>query len=221
MITENFDCMLTSVKRTERLERKLNLHRGQIHHLMGIVQIEGFKEQYRRRHVTSYYFDDEDLSCVRDNIDGVSRRQKFRMRHYENDLSKFGLEIKLKVGSLGYKKTTHYNVYNSDIEYNLSIAAMYFKEECGKMLTPTARVKYDRRYFIHPSGVRCTFDFNIQTSQVGYRKHHGCKYMNFEVIEFKFPTHLDQFFRDVIWPSFNRYALRATKSSKYVRSFTN
>lgn len=54
---------------------------------------EGGPEGYR---ITSLYFDDLTDSCLRDTVDGVNRRNKYRIRIYNDSLDVIKLEVKTK-----------------------------------------------------------------------------------------------------------------------------
>ena len=53
--------------------------------------------------VTSLYFDTPADKALREKLDGVSEREKFRIRFYNGDPSVMHLEKKVKRGGLGYK----------------------------------------------------------------------------------------------------------------------
>ena len=54
-------------------------------------------------HIRSLYFDTPDDKALREKIDGVDRREKFRIRYYDDDLSFIRLEKKSKLNGLGTK----------------------------------------------------------------------------------------------------------------------
>ena len=54
---------------------------------------EGDSEGYR---ITSLYFDDLEDSCLHDTEDGVNRRNKYRIRIYNDSLDVIKLEVKSK-----------------------------------------------------------------------------------------------------------------------------
>ena len=56
--------------------------------------------------VTSLYFDTPDDKALRQKVSGVSRREKFRIRYYGEDLSFIRLEKKIKEGGLCAKRST-------------------------------------------------------------------------------------------------------------------
>ena len=53
--------------------------------------------------VRSIYFDNLNDKALREKIDGVAKREKFRIRYYNDDLSYIVLEKKMKIGSLCLK----------------------------------------------------------------------------------------------------------------------
>lgn len=57
-----------------------------------------------RYFIRSLYFDSPNDRALRDKLDGVSFREKFRIRYYNNDLSFIHLEKKGKQGGLGTKE---------------------------------------------------------------------------------------------------------------------
>lgn len=55
--------------------------------------------------IRSLYFDNAEDKALREKLDGVSRREKFRIRYYNYDTSFIRLGKKTKVGSLGKKQS--------------------------------------------------------------------------------------------------------------------
>ncbi len=53
--------------------------------------------------VRSLYFDNLQDKALREKLDGVSCREKFRIRYYDDNLSFIRLEKKVKRGDRGYK----------------------------------------------------------------------------------------------------------------------
>ena len=53
--------------------------------------------------IRSLYFDDPNDKALREKIDGVNMREKFRIRYYNNDPSLIHLEKKSKLNGLGTK----------------------------------------------------------------------------------------------------------------------
>lgn len=55
--------------------------------------------------IRSLYFDNTEDKALREKLDGVNRREKFRIRCYNNDISFIRPEKKTKTGSLGKKQS--------------------------------------------------------------------------------------------------------------------
>ena len=51
--------------------------------------------------IRSLYFDTPEDRALREKLDGVSRREKFRIRYYNGDVSCIHLEKKSKIAGLG------------------------------------------------------------------------------------------------------------------------
>ena len=68
--------------------------------LNSLRQIRGISEQYKERYIHSIYFDTKDLQLARHNIEGLSKRYKFRIRWYDHQFKKYNYEIKKKDNKL-------------------------------------------------------------------------------------------------------------------------
>ena len=65
-----------------------------------------FNEEYQKRVVNSVYYDDPSYSGILDNVEGESRRKKYRLRWYGDSKKEkqFYFEIKYKNGFISSKK---------------------------------------------------------------------------------------------------------------------
>lgn len=54
--------------------------------------------------IRSIYFDNSDDKALREKINGISKREKFRIRYYNDDFSFITLEKKMKIDSLCLKQ---------------------------------------------------------------------------------------------------------------------
>lgn len=124
--------------------------------------------------VRSLYFDNMDDKALREKIDGVNRREKFRIRYYNHDTSAIYLEKKSKINGLGNKQSTKISatqvekLLEGDIDFLLYSNNRLMKELYGKMKTqgirPKIIVDYIREPFVYPAGnVRVTLDYDIRT----------------------------------------------------------
>ena len=124
--------------------------------------------------VTSLYFDTPYDSALREKIDGVNNREKFRLRYYAADPSFLRLEKKFKKNGLCGKRSAPIQPHHAEKllngEYGFLLESeqplfweLYSKIQ-GKALRPKTIVCYDREAFFYPPGnVRITLDRNVRT----------------------------------------------------------
>ena len=123
----------------------------------------------------SIYFDNSDDKALREKIDGIGKREKFRIRYYNDDFSYFSLEKKMKIDSLCLKYDTEISeeecrrILKGDIAFMREHPEGLVKELYAKMryqrLKPRVLVSYVREPYVYPAGnVRVTFDSQIRTS---------------------------------------------------------
>ena len=124
--------------------------------------------------IRSLYFDSPEDKALREKIDGVNLREKFRIRYYNGDSSFIHLEKKSKHNSLGTKYDARISadeaqkIVDGDTGWMLSAGRPLVQELYAKMkyqgLRPKTIVDYTREPFIYgPGNVRVTFDYNIRT----------------------------------------------------------
>jgi hypothetical protein len=124
--------------------------------------------------IRSLYFDNAADKALREKLDGVSRREKFRIRYYNGDTSIIHLEKKSKLGGLGNKQSATLTaiqaqaIVDGDLDWMLENSQPLVRELYSKMRTqglrPKTIVDYTREPFVYPAGnVRVTFDYNIRT----------------------------------------------------------
>lgn len=127
-----------------------------------------------RYQIRSLYFDDSRDTALREKIDGVSRREKFRIRYYNGDTSLIHLEKKSKLNGLGNKQTAVLTLQEAqalvdgDMGWMLSHPHGLVRELYAKMrlygLRPKTIVDYTREpFFYAPGNVRVTLDYDIRT----------------------------------------------------------
>ena len=127
-----------------------------------------------RYQIRSLYFDNLSDRALREKLDGVDRREKFRVRYYNGDTSFILLEKKCKVNGLCSKEQaelTHREVRAiaaGDHRPLADSAAHLVRELSFKMetqgLRPRTIVDYTREPFVYaPGNVRVTLDYDIRT----------------------------------------------------------
>ena len=124
--------------------------------------------------IRSLYFDNLSDKALREKIDGVNMREKFRIRYYNGDPSLIHLEKKSKVNGLGTKFSARLSaeeaqmIVDGDIDWMLASPHPLIQELYCKMryqgMRPKTIVDYTREPFIYrPGNVRVTFDYDIRT----------------------------------------------------------
>lgn len=124
--------------------------------------------------IRSLYFDNLFDKALREKIDGINCREKFRLRYYNQDPSYILLEKKSKINGLCNKLQTRISVKeaasisknNFDFMENTTdplLKELYAKTK-NQLLVPKTIVDYTRIPFVYePGNVRVTIDYNIRT----------------------------------------------------------
>jgi len=124
--------------------------------------------------IRSLYFDNADDKALMEKVNGMSRREKFRIRYYNGNTSVIHLEKKSKIDHLGNKQSAPLtaeeaqSIVDGDIKWMLDSEYPLIKELYSKMINegmaPKTIVDYTREPFIYPAGnVRVTLDYNIRS----------------------------------------------------------
>lgn len=125
--------------------------------------------------IRSLYFDNLEDRALREKLDGVSVREKYRIRLYNNDPSVIHLERKYKRGGLGCKEFATLTVEQAQAIVHGDIGWMaaatdtvilnFFSHMRTEGLTAKVIVDYTREPFVFaPGNVRVTLDYNIRTA---------------------------------------------------------
>ena len=124
--------------------------------------------------IRSLYFDTPSDKTLREKLNGVSRREKFRIRYYNGDTSIIHLEKKSKVGGLGNKQSAALSaveanaILQGELGWMMGSGRPLVQELYSKMTTqllrPRTIVDYTREPYVYPPGnVRVTLDYDIRT----------------------------------------------------------
>lgn len=124
--------------------------------------------------IRSLYFDTPTDKALWEKLNGVSRREKFRIRYYNGDTSVIHLEKKSKAGGLGKKQSVTLSVpetnaiLQGDLDWMINSGRPLLQELYSKMmaqqLRPRTIVDYTREPYVYPPGnVRVTIDYDIRT----------------------------------------------------------
>ena len=126
--------------------------------------------------VTSLYFDTPYDSALREKLDGVNRREKFRLRYYGTDLSFIRLEKKFKVNGLCGKRSARltreqvraaagWAIVRFLLDSRGPAAAGAVQQAAGAAAAPEDHrsATTGRPFFMRPGNVRITLDRDIRT----------------------------------------------------------
>ena len=118
-----------------------------------------------RYQVRSLYFDNLWDKALREKLDGVGVREKFRIRYYNGDITRIHLEKKQKVYALTCKESAP--VTKEEVQAILQGRELYRKMDT-EGLKPRTIVSYTREPFVFgPGNVRITLDYDIRTGLDG------------------------------------------------------
>lgn len=129
-------------------------------------------------HIRSLYFDTPADTALREKLDGMNVREKFRIRCYNKDPSLIHLEKKSKWNGLGSKAKARLtqeqvrNLLDGKYEWMRQSQEPLVRELYCKMtiqgLRPRTIVDYTREPFIYPAGnTRVTLDYDLRTGLRG------------------------------------------------------
>lgn len=125
--------------------------------------------------VRSLYFDNHRDKALREKLDGVSRREKFRIRYYDFDDGFIRLEKKFKRDGLCLKSSAELSRKQTDciiagdygflLDGQNELLTEFYIKLTAEQLRPKTIVDYRRKAYVFPYGnVRVTFDHNISSS---------------------------------------------------------
>lgn len=124
--------------------------------------------------VRSLYFENINDTALNDKLSGISYREKFRLRLYNNSCSYIKLEKKVKDTSHGYKKTAILTEEECEAlirgsygfllnRQEMVCKELYIKMQAG-LFKPRTIVEYTREaYLWEPGMVRITIDSDIKS----------------------------------------------------------
>lgn len=124
--------------------------------------------------IRSLYFDNLADKALREKLNGVNRREKFRIRYYNGDTSLIHLEKKSRCNGLGTKAMAELSaaeaqaIMDGDLSWmpdsGRPLVTELYSKIRGQGLRPRTIVDYAREPFVYPPGnVRVTLDYDIRT----------------------------------------------------------
>lgn len=127
-----------------------------------------------RYEIRSLYFDNLSDKVLREKLDGVNAREKFRIRFYNGDTSLIHLEKKSKLNGLCSKESTTLTKEEAQaivegrcnwmMDSNRELVRELYLKMRFQGLMPRTIVDYTREPFVYaPGNVRVTLDYDIRT----------------------------------------------------------
>lgn len=125
--------------------------------------------------IRSLYFDNADDKALREKLDGVNIREKYRIRFYNRDPSVIHLERKYKRGDLGCKDSARLSEAQARAiaagetdwmaESGDDVLLGFYARVRSEGLRAQVIVDYTREPFVFaPGNVRVTLDYDIRTA---------------------------------------------------------
>ena len=217
---------MESIYRFERKSFLENLPKENLMHMISMHPAM-FSEMYHERYINNIYFDSPDFSSLHDNIVGVSKRIKYRIRWYGEmfqDIKSPVLELKIKKGFLGYKRSFKLAPFSVNTDFDFSNVVQSVKKSNlpddvyvnFMQLQPTLLNRYRRKYFQEKRKLfRITVDDYLHYYQI--KKTNNLFLNSFYdrqklIFELKYNQEHDEKASDIM----SSFPFRVTKSSKYV-----
>ncbi len=189
---------------------------------------DAFRVAYPPRQVNNIYFDTHERSLMAEHANGVANREKFRFRWYgENWLTRGGqIEIKKKIGRLGYKTTQPIKNTIDISQLNWREIIHLLKEESSEEfaflldnLTPTIINQYQREYYESADKkIRVTLDYDMRAFAQSFGFSPNITFpqplLNNVIIEMKAAMKEHQRMAD----SIAEFPLRCVQNSKYLNA---
>lgn len=134
--------------------------------------------------IHSIYFDNYRDKALREKEDGVQKREKYRIRWYNDSKKILTLEKKMKINNLCMKFGRKLKVEELDSilegRYGFlrdsgdEIKQEFYHRLTSEQLRPVVQVSYTREPFIYEFGnVRVTFDSRIKSSLLRHNFHYA------------------------------------------------
>ena len=175
--------------------------------------------------VNNLYLDDQYNSFYHDKAGNSFRRDKYRVRFYNGDLSFIRFERKHKDGELSYKESAviteeeYHDMTKGDLSFALRSEHPLWQKAAVlhrlRRLRPSAAFSYTREAYVYgPGNVRVTFDSHIVQDVMTPEPDRGGPPGRGGMLEVKF----DRFLPSVIKELLDGLPLARTEMSKYCYS---
>jgi len=205
-----------------RYERKYRIENASLRQVELVIHQNPacFQTAFPDRWINSIYLDDVAFNSLNENLGGISKRNKYRIRWYGNtlkDIQQPTLEIKIKNNFTNTKEFFKL----PDFTLNPDFDCVQFLEEqipnLQQRLFPVSIIQYLRSYYVSQNGkVRATIDRKLRyfLYQGRLLLEHSPALDTGIILEIKY----DKDYDDQMQTIFQSIPFRLTKNSKYVSS---
>ena len=204
-----------------RYERKYRIEEASVSEVKAIIHQHpaSFQTAFPDRYINSIYLDNFAFGALQENLAGISKRSKFRVRWYGKELTQAlnpRLEIKIKNNFTNRKEIKDLPSFTLDRNFD-AVAYLQEHAEIKDRLFPVSIVRYLRSYYVSQDGhVRATID-----RELAYYLYQGKLLLAHSpaldkgiVLEVKYEAERD----DLVDTIFQNIPFRMTKNSKYASS---
>lgn len=161
-----------------RFEKKYILNNLQVeqlkHRLSPLMNLDPILNGRKFYSIRSLYFDDYNDTCLKQVINGISKRYKYRIRFYNGNTEYIVLEKKYKINNMTKKTSVQITKEIAESILDGSISVSDNNDELLNELIvmirtrgfrPVVIIDYDRIPYVYDAGcVRVTFDYNLSCS---------------------------------------------------------
>lgn len=205
-----------------RYERKYRIENASLREVEAVIRQNPacFQTAFPDRWINSIYMDDVGFNSLQENLSGISKRNKYRIRWYGltlSEIKKPNLEIKIKNNFTNTKK--FYELPNFTLDRDFDCVDFVEKQvpNLQQRLFPVSIIQYLRSYYVSQNGkVRATIDRELK-----YYLYQGRLLLDRSpakdpgiILEIKY----DKDYDDQMQFIFQKIPFRLTKNSKYVSS---
>lgn len=217
-----------------RYERKFHVRNLSYSEIVNIIKMHpaGFRHHHPARSINNIYFDTYGYTAAIENIEGIAKRVKTRIRWYGESfgvVSNPMLEFKIKNGFIGRKESYALSGFTFDEEFTADRCSDYISI-CKlpdavslrlSYLTPTLFNSYNREYLLSADGAfRLTIDNHMSYYKIS-SNHNNFLFKNVDrqstILELKYDEEYDSLAERIT----SRFPFRVSKSSKYVTGIIN
>ena len=215
-----------NIERTDkRIESKFITNNSGLNKFLWHIKNYGYLRAYQNRTVNSLYYDNLKFSSIKDNLAGITPRNKYRLRWYGNknkDWNNYQFEKKIKLNLTGYKKIIKLRnkIDIFSIDYSIAglqkITKIYDQTLLPLNYNPQLLCSYERQYFENSYSVRITIDSNIKfwavKNDIQNDFNRPFLRSNYNIVEIKFTPNQ----KDILIPFFRKLPNPSTRCSKYL-----